>query len=1059
MNFIPISYRGIVKEKQFMKKLLTRIIGATLGLAMAIGVGVGVANNKAERLYADGYLYTATTYSNNGLTGEGATWTGNDVGGTSYIVLKSGASLTSNGFTGLDLTKTIVFTINTRTYGGASYKTSVVRAYSDSEFSNDITGTPATINATGTSLTDQTGNLTFAANATASTVYFKITSPTTTNSNGPGIKGVSFAYAELTKYTVTYYGTNKTSGSVPEDNNEYDTNDIVTVLGNTGTLERTGYTWSGWSLNENGSGTAYGPNYTSTYTVASSNISFYPIWVKNVVPLPESGTINIVGNDINASYGTNTPYTVEEANTNDSAFGFNCTNVMKNGGNLQFRKTSDGAGTLYSTTPLSYLRSVVVSGANNGDALITFGKSQNDGCTSENIGSDNTYFKITNSADGTRYWTITITYSLSEPELTGLRIYDGLESVKKNYDAGESFDSTGLVVQAQLDGEWDTIHNVVNAVVWSPEPLTGGTTSVTGTYTVGGNSETVTVTGLNVVAPDYVIDGGSNKPADVSSETNTTVGEGLSNGIRYGYYALQTYNTNLEFNQNTANAYLGNNESYGKYISKIKVTLSAAVAFDRLTMYKGDSAIPGTTVVSTNVNSGTVRSFNFNNDSEYFALKQTTTGNWNQIVKIEVFLGSNVPVVNAVSASLADRTYYAGTTLSSSDFDVTVSWTEGKADTNPTEGFTWTVNGIANGTLIAGNNIVVVTYEGASTDPALNIVAQAADPKDVIRNNLTTSTDLSYHYNKTVNTVADSIDRAFTGIASGATYSAWSNKTGEQSSVVYAGQSAGGNNSIQLRTENNNSGIVSTANAGNRVVKRITVSWNSSTTNGRSIDIYGKNTAYTAATNLYNNDSQGTKLGTIAKGSTELVINGDYKFVGIRSASGALYLNEIQIEWSDTTTYSYPTIAIRFGGVITKTLWNELDTNEHNISGFGVMIASGEVLGEGEYIKDNLNSAVLANAQPAPSIDNADIVDYYMPKANMATPVEQGDNYFWNLFQTVDEADINKTFVAVAYIKVGDEYVFMRQVRYSVKTLAADYIANRGCNAETAGGSLSALAN
>ena len=123
------------------------------------------------------------------------------------------------------------------------------------------------------------------------------------------------------------------------------------------------------------------------------------------------------------------------------------------------------------------------------------------------------------------------------------------------------------------------------------------------------------------------------------------------------------------------------------------------------------------------------------------------------------------------------------------------------------------------------------------------------------------------------------------------------------------------------------------------------------------------------------------------------------------------------------------------------------------------MIASGEVLGEGEYIKDNLNSAVLANAQPAPSIDNADIVDYYMPKANMATPVEQGDNYFWNLFQTVDEADINKTFVAVAYIKVGDEYVFMRQVRYSVKTLAADYIANRGCNAETAGGSLSALAN
>ena len=741
--------------------------------------------------------------------------------------------------------------------------------YSDSAMANAV----ATPNALGTG---------------TNSIYIKAT--VSGISNGTGFEQTVTVNAVT--YSVTYHDTNKTSGSVPTDNNTYLNGASVTVLGNTGSLARTGYTWSGWSLNENGSGTAYGPTYTTTYNVTSSNVDFYPIWVKDVVPLPESGSFSITGsNPAIGAYGSDVPYVVAEDATPDSEFGFNCTNVMKNSNNLQFKKESQGAGTLYSTTPLYYLRSVVVSGANNSDAVITYGKSQNDGCTSDLIGTDNTYFKVTNGADGARYWTITVTYSLSEPELTGLRIFDGLESARKNYDAGESFDPTGLVIQAQWDGEWDTAHNLVNSVVWSPDPLTEGTTSVTGTYSAGGNSETVTVTGLTVVAPDYVVDGNLNKPANVSDTTNTTVGEGLSNGIRYGYYALQTYSTNLEFNQNTLNAYLGNNESYGKYISRIKVTLSAAVSFDRLTMYKGDVAIPGTTVVSPSTNSGTVRSYNLNNDSEYFALKQTTTGNWNQIVKIEVFLGSEVPVVNSISATMADRTYYAGTTLSSSDFDVTISWTAGKADTHPAEGFTWTVNGVANGALVTGSNTVVVTYEGVSTNPALNVVAQASDPKDIVRNNLTTSTDLSYHYSKTANTVTDSLNRATTGIT-GNNYTAWSNKTGT-SSAKYAGQSAGGNESIQLRATSP-SAIISTTSGGK--INRVSVSWNTNTAEGRTLNVYGKGSAYSASSELYSTNTQGTLLGTIVKGtSTELIIDGDYDYVGVVSASGAMQNN--QMNW------------------------------------------------------------------------------------------------------------------------------------------------------------------
>ena len=147
-------------------------------------------------------------------------------------------------------------------------------------------------------------------------------------------------------------------------------------------------------------------------------------------------------------------------------------------------------------------------------------------------------------------------------------------------------------------------------------------------------------------------------------------------------------------------------------------------------------------------------------------------------------------------------------------------------------------------------------------------------------------------------TVTDTLNRETTG-ATSTNYITWSGKT-DSSGAVYAGQSAGGNESIQLRSNNSNSGIVTTKSAG--VVKSITVGWHSNTASGRKIDIYGKNTAYTQATDLYSTSTQGTKLGSIAKGSTTLNITGSYEYIGIRSNSGALYLTSITIIWETAST-------------------------------------------------------------------------------------------------------------------------------------------------------------
>ena len=145
-------------------------------------------------------------------------------------------------------------------------------------------------------------------------------------------------------------------------------------------------------------------------------------------------------------------------------------------------------------------------------------------------------------------------------------------------------------------------------------------------------------------------------------------------------------------------------------------------------------------------------------------------------------------------------------------------------------------------------------------------------------------------------TVTDTLTRATTGIT-GTSYASWSGKTGD-SGAVYAGQSAAGNESIQLRSNNSNSGIVTTTSGG--FARKITVTWNSGTSDGRTLDIYGNNTAYTNPTDLYKDATKGTKLGSIVKGdgkATELEITGDYAFIGMRSNSGAMYISEIKIEW------------------------------------------------------------------------------------------------------------------------------------------------------------------
>lgn len=156
--------------------------------------------------------------------------------------------------------------------------------------------------------------------------------------------------------------------------------------------------------------------------------------------------------------------------------------------------------------------------------------------------------------------------------------------------------------------------------------------------------------------------------------------------------------------------------------------------------------------------------------------------------------------------------------------------------------------------------------------------------------------------NAATTTVTDKLTVGTTGATSTA-YITWSGKDGGDSDAIYAGNSSKSTNGgIQMRSSNSNSGIVTTASGG--TARKITVVWDKATTSGRILDIYGKDTAYSQATDLYKSDpnTKGTKLGSIKCGtSTELTISGDYAYIGLRSNSGAMYLTSITIAWEVAT--------------------------------------------------------------------------------------------------------------------------------------------------------------
>ena len=167
---------------------------------------------------------------------------------------------------------------------------------------------------------------------------------------------VTYTKSASSTWSVTYSSNGATSGIVPTDATEYDEdNNTVTVLGNTGSLVKTGYSFGGWNTKSDGSGLGYvaGDSFTIT-----GNTTLYAKWndyaslpfafdggksdIDAAVGLSHSGLGSDYGSSPKLKFDTEGDYLILKFNEAPGILTFDIKGNSFSGGTFKVQASDDG---------------------------------------------------------------------------------------------------------------------------------------------------------------------------------------------------------------------------------------------------------------------------------------------------------------------------------------------------------------------------------------------------------------------------------------------------------------------------------------------------------------------------------------------------------------------------------------------------------------------------------------------------------------------------------------------------------------------------------------------
>ncbi len=113
---------------------------------------------------------------------------------------------------------------------------------------------------------------------------------------------------------------------------------------------------------------------------------------------------------------------------------------------------------------------------------------------------------------------------------------------------------------------------------------------------------------------------------------------------------------------------------------------------------------------------------------------------------------------------------------------------------------------------------------------------------------------------------------------------------------------------LQMRSNNSNSGLICTKSAGK--ITSVTIVFNKKTSANNIVNIYAANVPYDTIHDMYTGGAYVTQIACADGSKQTYLFEEDYEYIGIRSKSGAIYLDSIIISRDEPQIIPTTTLAI-----------------------------------------------------------------------------------------------------------------------------------------------------